>query len=248
MGNKKRKAHHSAGEIILNSLNQRIEYEKYPDIDVVFGSLSFVTGNFFEYCSAIALGPSSFHIIRSGKNFFRTHVVPSSMIKKHVWASIGGFSEDVATHEDIDFIKKIREKGFKTGYAFDAHVRWIPKGSYKDVFMLGRREGRDIYTLMIERKYIGKLIIYMTAFLFSVILGVIYNGWFLLGALLLLSARVIKRLINSPDISRKLGFNIGAFVIIAYMLLLHSSGVLVGYFGRMLNKKYLKLYQRGNAR
>jgi glycosyltransferase involved in cell wall biosynthesis len=93
-----------------------------PQTDVVYGSWEPVTDTLFKESAAIAYGyvPTD----KVDDNFIRSRAVFSSLMRRSVWQSVGGFSEELRSAEDLLFMKRIDDAGFKVSYAPKALVRW----------------------------------------------------------------------------------------------------------------------------
>lgn len=103
----------------LAKLVERIELE--PETDVVYGNWEPVTESFFEECAAIAYVPPPIEI--DGELIRPTHI-PSSLMRREVWRAVGGFPEHLRSAEDLLFMNKIEEAGFRIARAPQAVVWW----------------------------------------------------------------------------------------------------------------------------
>ena len=93
-----------------------------PTAEVVYGRWEPVTDTLFKECAAIAYGkvPSE----EVDEVFRQSRAVFSSLMRREVWQSVGGFPEDLRSAEDLLFIQKIDEAGVEIAYAPAAVVRW----------------------------------------------------------------------------------------------------------------------------
>jgi glycosyltransferase involved in cell wall biosynthesis len=94
--------------------------ERDPELAVVYGNFEPITGSFFERCAALAYPPPK--TLRDGR-LMRGPFIASSLIHRKVWESVGKFP-DLRAAEDLIFMDRIAEAGFKTGWAADATVWW----------------------------------------------------------------------------------------------------------------------------
>lgn len=94
--------------------------ERDPAIAVVYGTYEPITNTFFEECAALAYVSA-----RSGsaKGHIRGPFIASTLIRKEVWATVGGFPPYRAA-EDLIFIERVHQGGFKTAYAPLARCYW----------------------------------------------------------------------------------------------------------------------------
>lgn len=101
-----------------------------PDLKVAYGSYEPVTNSLFKECFAlIALSAP----VSLGGRWTRTYFVASSMIKKEVWRSVGGFP-DLRAAEDKIFMERIKRKHFKTTLNPKAIVYWNLPGDFLQAF------------------------------------------------------------------------------------------------------------------
>jgi len=102
----------------LECLVQAVERD--PDLQLVYGNCEPVENSFFERCAALAY-VSPAHETPSGR--MRGPFIASSLLRRSVWRSVGGFP-DLRAAEDLVFMERIKERGFKTGWAPSAVVWW----------------------------------------------------------------------------------------------------------------------------
>lgn len=93
-----------------------------PQTDVVYGSWEPVTDTFFKECAAIAYGYVPTEAI--DETFIQSRAVFSSLLRRSVWQAVKGFSEELRSAEDLLFMKRIDEAGFRVSYAPTALARW----------------------------------------------------------------------------------------------------------------------------
>jgi glycosyltransferase involved in cell wall biosynthesis len=93
-----------------------------PQTDVVYGAWEPVIDTFFKECAAIAYAyvPAK----EVDDTFIQSRAVFSSLVRHSAWLAVEGFSEELRSAEDLLFMKRIDEAGFKVSYAPEALVRW----------------------------------------------------------------------------------------------------------------------------
>lgn len=94
--------------------------ERDPGIAVVYGTYEPITDSFFKECAALAYVPAR---LSSAKGHIRGPSIASTLIRKEVWAAVGGFPPYRAS-EDLIFIERLDLGGFKTAYAPFARCYW----------------------------------------------------------------------------------------------------------------------------
>jgi glycosyltransferase involved in cell wall biosynthesis len=100
-------------------------------IDVVYGGCEAVIDSFFTECAAIAY---LFPPVRREGIIARRRFIASSLMKKSVWLSVGGFPEDLRSAEDHVFMNRIESAGFNQVYEPRAIVRWHLRPTFATTF------------------------------------------------------------------------------------------------------------------
>lgn len=113
----------------LELLAARVEED--DSIDVVYGGCEAITDSFFTECAAIAY---LFPPVRREGIIARRRFIASSLMKKSVWLSVGGFPEDLRSAEDHVFMNRIESAGFKQVYEPNAIVRWHLRPTFASTF------------------------------------------------------------------------------------------------------------------
>lgn len=101
------------------------------DVDVVYGSYEPFTDKLYQRCSALAYLAPPTEI--EGK-LVRSRSVASVLMKRNVWKAVGGFPEDLRSAEDLLFMNKIDQAGFRSAYAPAALVRWQLQKNFWQTF------------------------------------------------------------------------------------------------------------------
>ena len=96
------------------------------DIDVVYGTYEPIVDTLFKQCVAIVTisPPQEF----AGK-LIRSRSIVSALMKRAVWEQVGGFPEDLRSAEDLLFMNKIEQAGFRVANAPEALVHWQLHGT-----------------------------------------------------------------------------------------------------------------------
>jgi glycosyltransferase involved in cell wall biosynthesis len=89
--------------------------------DVVFGSYEPIIDSFFKECAAIAYVTPPQPINGS---LGRSSFIASTLMRKHVWETVGGFPENLRSAEDLLFMRAIDPAKFKITNAPLAVVYW----------------------------------------------------------------------------------------------------------------------------
>jgi len=89
--------------------------------DVVYGVYEPVVDTFFKECAAIAYVPPK---SATPDGWVRPRSIVSALMRRHVWATVGGFPEHLRSAEDLLFMNKIEAAGFRVARAPTALVHW----------------------------------------------------------------------------------------------------------------------------
>ncbi|MGE3949422.1 MAG: glycosyltransferase [Blastocatellales bacterium] len=100
--------------------NLAVATEADPSPDIVYGNYEPVIRNFFDRCAALAYVPAK--VQRPG-GMMRGPSIASCLMKKSVWESVGGFPGWRAA-EDLIFMRRVEEAGFRIGWVPKATVHW----------------------------------------------------------------------------------------------------------------------------
>jgi glycosyltransferase involved in cell wall biosynthesis len=104
--------------------------ERDPSVAVVYGNFEPLTTSFFERCAALCYPPPKQE--RPG-GWMRGPFIASSLIRRDTWEAAGGFP-DLRAAEDLLFMERIQECGFKIGWAPTATVWWQLQPSFIRTF------------------------------------------------------------------------------------------------------------------
>jgi glycosyltransferase involved in cell wall biosynthesis len=90
-------------------------------VDVVYGSYDPVVDSFYRECAAIAYVPPA---ASSAEGPVRPRSIVSALMRRTVWEAVGGFPEHLRSAEDLLFMNKIEQSGFRIARAPQAVVYW----------------------------------------------------------------------------------------------------------------------------
>ena len=90
-------------------------------VDVVYGSYEPVVDSFFKECAAIAYVPPA---ASTAEGPARPRSIVSALMSRKAWEAVGGFPEHLRSAEDLLFMNKIEQAGFRTVRAPRAVVYW----------------------------------------------------------------------------------------------------------------------------
>jgi glycosyltransferase involved in cell wall biosynthesis len=95
--------------------------ESDDSIDVVYGACEPVTNTFFKQCAAIAyVPPPSLH----NGTITRPRVIVSALLRREAWQKVKGFPEDLRSAEDLLFMDRVDNAGYRFVFEPRAQVHW----------------------------------------------------------------------------------------------------------------------------
>jgi len=95
--------------------------EEDDSIDVVYGAWQPVTDTFFKECAAIAYVPPP--APRDGITM-RPRFIASSLLRREAWQAVNGFPEDLRSAEDLIFMNRVENAGYRSVFEPRAEVHW----------------------------------------------------------------------------------------------------------------------------
>jgi GT2 family glycosyltransferase len=95
--------------------------EEDDSIDVVYGSWQPVTDTFFKQCAAIAYVPPP--APRDGM-LTRPRFIASTLLRREAWQAVNGFPEDLRSAEDLVFMDRVENAGYRYVFEPRALVHW----------------------------------------------------------------------------------------------------------------------------
>ena len=103
----------------LATLARRVDED--ATIDVVYGSYEPVISSFFEECAAIAYVPPP---LQTDRGPARPISIVSALMRRKVWEAVKGFPEDLRSAEDLLFMRRVEQSGFRIVREPAAVVHW----------------------------------------------------------------------------------------------------------------------------
>jgi len=91
-----------------------------PDVRVVYGHYQPVTDTFLKKCAALAYIPP---LRETPSGRMRGPSIASSLVHRSAWETAGGFP-DLRSNEDLLFMSRLEELGWRTGWAPGAVASW----------------------------------------------------------------------------------------------------------------------------
>jgi glycosyltransferase involved in cell wall biosynthesis len=197
-----------------------------PSVAVVYGNYEPVTDSFFERCAALSYPPPKQQ--RPG-GLMRGPSTASMLLRRDVWEKVGGFP-DLRAAEDLIFMERIRQGGFKEGWAPEATAWWQLQRSLASTFrkfvLYSRHNvwaGRQWdWHYGVARKYI-----LMLPF---IVLAIVHSLWWLCVPLLITLARVAKSIWSRREGRGLLWMiNPAQFLGVALILLTIDAATFIGW-------------------
>ena len=103
----------------LEALVARAVEDDSPD--VIYGSWEPVTDTFFKQCAAIAYVPPP---VSHNGIIIRPRSIVSTLMRREAWRTVNGFPEDLRSAEDLIFMNRVEDAGFRCVFEPRAQVFW----------------------------------------------------------------------------------------------------------------------------
>jgi glycosyltransferase involved in cell wall biosynthesis len=100
-------------------------------VDVVYGTYEPIVDSFFKECAAIVYVPPP---SETEMGFARPRSIVSALMRHKVWEDVGGFPEHLRSAEDLLFMNKIEQAGFRAVRAPRAIVYWNIQPGFASTF------------------------------------------------------------------------------------------------------------------
>ncbi len=197
---------------------------------IIYGNYHPVVNSFFERCAAIAYVSPLF----PGK--IRGKFIASCLLKKEVWEKAGGFPDLRAT-EDLIFIEKAEQLGYKTAPAPEANVHWQLRPGISSTFK--RFDLYSKYNVWAGRQafwHYGVARQYALMVVF-ILLGIFHHWYWFLLVPVWLAARVTKRIyIHRHEFGIRTIFNPAVFFMVMLITLVIDAATFTGWIKALINK------------
>ena len=105
--------------------------EESESTDIVYGSVEPVTDTFFTECAAIAYVPPP----KPQEDVVaRPRFIASSLLRREAWAKVKGFPENLRSAEDLIFMERLEQAGYRAVFEPRAQVYWRLRSTLKSTF------------------------------------------------------------------------------------------------------------------
>lgn len=170
----------------LSSLVEIMQSNISPDL--VYGNYEPVLDTFFERCAALAYVPAK--VQRPG-GMMRGPSIASCLLKKSVWEAVGGFP-DWRAAEDLIFMRRVEEAGFRIGWAPKATVYWQLRPDLASTFRkFALYSKHNVWAGMQGDWHYGVARQY-AIYLIAILMMWLQSWWWVLVPVALFAARVMK--------------------------------------------------------
>ena len=106
--------------------------ERDETIAIVYGAWEPVTDSFFKQCAAIAYVAAP--VTMSDGVVARPPSITSALVRREAWAAVGGFPEDLRSAEDLLFMNRLEDAGYRAVVEPRAQVHWNLKPTLGSTF------------------------------------------------------------------------------------------------------------------
>ena len=211
-----------------------------PNTDVVYGTWEPIVDTFFKECAAIAYAyvPNR----ESYEEVKRARAIFSSLMRRSVWESVGGFREELRSAEDHLFINKIDERGFKVAYAATALVRWSMQPGVWNTFKRFVVYSRNNLRAGLGGQWQTAILMRYVALLLCVLVASLFTRWWPILALglfvALLGARSLAALSrNRRRFPARISRNLRRLLLLIPLLVILDTATIVGTLDWIIRDK-----------
>src|SRR2546423_2909604 len=210
-----------------------------PDADVVYGTFEPVTDSLFRECAAIAYVPSPTSI--DGERV-RSRSIASALMRRAVWENAGGFPEDLRSAEDLIFMRRIDELGFKVLRTSKAIVYWTIRPNFTQTFKRFALYARNNIRAGLFAEWQMRLFIYYTLIISSALTWFVLRPWGVIVApalwLAFIFGRSLKALYrNRATYPASVARHVGRLFLIMPIIAVLDAATFVGSLNWLLRDK-----------
>ena len=212
--------------------------ESDPAVDVVYGAWEPVTDSFFKECSAMAYA----YVPENGVDE-NSRAILSSLMRRSVWQEVGGFSEHLRSAEDLLFMSKIDDGGFKIAYAPSAVVSWSLPPSLGRTFKRFFTYSRNNLKAGLGRQWQLAILLRYLFLLALAVLFYLVTTWWLLAIAVLLVLMFVARAIavlwrNRVRFPASLGRNMVRVLVLIPLLITLDAATIAGTIDWLVRDKF----------
>lgn len=151
--------------------------EQDDSIDIVYGSWQPVTDTFFKECAAIAYVPPP--SLRDGI-VSRPRFIASTLLRREAWAKVNGFPEDLRSAEDLLFMDRLEEAGYKVVFEPRAQVHWNLRPTLGTTFTRFLVYSRNNIRAGLWRQWQATILFRYAVLLVLFVLALLVDPWLVL--------------------------------------------------------------------
>lgn len=207
--------------------------------DVVYGSYRPVIESFFTECAALAYVPPPENV---DGVLGRWRFIASTLMHRRVWEEVSGFPEGLRSAEDLLFMRRVEQAGFRVARAADAIVHWNLQPNLWRTFKRFATYARNNIRAGLWREW--QLAIFLRyALVFVSIVPTLLFGWqwlFVPAGLWLgiMIARAAKSIHNNRAVyPAKLARNVARLVLLVPILSAIDAAVFIGSIDWLVRDK-----------
>lgn len=146
-------------------------------IDIVYGSWEPVTDTFFKECAAIAYVPPP--SLRDGI-VVRPRFIASTLLRREAWAKVNGFPEDLRSAEDLIFMDRLEEAGYKAVFEPRANVHWNLRPTLGTTFKRFVVYSRNNIRAGLWRQWQATILLRYAVLFVAFVIALIVDPWLVL--------------------------------------------------------------------
>ena len=204
--------------------------QQHESIDVVYGSVTPITDTFFKECAAIAyvIPPA----IRNGVQV-RQRFIASALLRRSAWEAVNGFPEHLRSAEDLVFIDRVDEAGFRFVHEPQANAYWELRPTFGTTFHRFLVYSRNNILAGLWRRWQKTILSrYLVLSVLAVVIALIQPRWlwvpFVLWVAMLAARAVVSIWRNRFSYPASLSRNLKRLPVLIFLIAVLDSASLLG--------------------
>ena len=199
-------------------------------IDVIYGFWQPVTNTFFTECAAIAYVPPP--ELREGM-MTRPRFIASSLFRREAWQAVNGFPEHLRSAEDLLFMDRVEDAGYRSVFEPGAQVQWKLKPTLGATFKRFLVYSRNNIRAGLFRQWQATILVRYAVLTLLLVVALVVEPawvWFPIGLwLLMLAARAVVSIRrNRICYPASFGRNVRRAAMVMSLLAVLDSAAIIG--------------------
>ncbi len=212
-----------------------------------------ITDTFFKQCAAIAYVPPP--TLRDGI-VVRPRSIASTLLRRAAWEKVNGFPEDLRSGEDLVFMDRVEQSGYKFVFEPGAMVHWDLKPSFSSTFKRFLTYSRYNILAGLWRQWQATILTRYLVLTLLLVISLVINPrwvWFPIACwLLMLAGRAVVAIRrNNHCYPAPIGQNVMRVLMIMAQLIVIDAAAIIGslqwFFLDWFRSRHKSTVEAGNG-